>query len=97
MENALEHLHAADDPHAASGGVGAAGAAAAAADALGEFAGEKDGEYGNLPSWNLVVLCTVGGILFFELICHQVGRRGGRVSIGREGRRERGERERENS
>lgn len=82
MENALEHLHVAGDSHAASGGVEAA-AAAAAADALGDLAGEKV-DYGALPSWNLVVLCTVGGILFFELICHQVrtlpcrARRGGR-------------------
>lgn len=71
MENALERLRVPDGPHAASGGVEAAAAAAAAADALGDFAGEKV-DYGALPSWNLVVLCTVGGILFFELICHQV-------------------------
>eukprot|EP00903_Cladosiphon_okamuranus_P015597 g14402.t1 len=68
MENALEHFHEGDDHHAASG----AAAAAAAADALGDFAGEKKTDYGALPSWNLVVLCTVGGILFFELICHQM-------------------------
>ncbi|CAM9604930.1 unnamed protein product, partial [Ascophyllum nodosum] len=33
--------------------------------------GDKD-EYGNLPSWNIVVICTVGGVLFFEHICHQL-------------------------
>lgn len=53
----------------------ASGAAAAAADAIGELAA-KDEKYGSLPSWNIVVICTVGGILFFELICHQVSRHG---------------------
>lgn len=37
-------------------------------------AGDKD-EYGSLPSWNIVVICTVGGILFFEHICHEVRER----------------------
>ncbi|CAN0315871.1 unnamed protein product, partial [Ectocarpus sp. 12 AP-2014] len=49
---------------------GVAEVGAAAGDALGELA-EKD-TYGSLPSWNIVVICTVGGVLFFELVCHQM-------------------------
>ncbi|CAB1110578.1 unnamed protein product [Ectocarpus sp. CCAP 1310/34] len=49
---------------------GVAEAGVAAGDALGELAAKET--YGSLPSWNIVVICTVGGVLFFELICHQM-------------------------
>lgn len=67
MRDVLDHVG--DDPDVTPGG--AAVAAVAAGDALGEFASAED-KYGSLPSWNIVVICTVGGVLFFELICHQV-------------------------
>lgn len=66
MRDVLDHVG--DDLHVTSG---EEAAAAAAGDALGEFASATD-TYGSLPSWNIVVICTVGGVLFFELICHQV-------------------------
>lgn len=65
------------DGAAAGFPAGAAAAGAAAGDALGELAGKET--YGSLPSWNIVVICTVGGVLFFELICHQVNTNGRRA------------------
>ncbi len=73
MEETFDHHHHHDTL--------AGAAAAAAGEALGELAGEK--KYGSLPSWNIVVLGTVGGILFFELICHQVWGGGGGVQAVR--------------
>lgn len=69
MQDVLDHVG--DDAHATSAGVADAAAVAAAVDGLGELASAED-KYGSLPSWNIVVICTVGGVLFFELICHQV-------------------------